>query len=57
MPEEKLKAMEEQKMQISKVAKKEIDTGQVWSCPICGKQHRLLHVETEKAVRHALRKP
>ena len=57
MPEEKLKAMEEQKMQISKVAKKEIDTGQVWSCPICGKQHRLVHVETEKAVRHALRKP
>jgi hypothetical protein len=53
-PEEKHKTMEEQKMEISKLAKKEIDTGQVWSCPICGRQHRLVHVETEKAVRHAL---
>jgi len=53
-PEEKLKTIEEQKMQTSKGAKKEIDTGQVWMCPICGKQHRLVHVETEKAVRHAL---
>jgi rubrerythrin len=55
-PEEKLKAMEEQEEQQPKATKKEIDTGQVWSCPICGKQHRLVHVETEKAVRHALRK-
>lgn len=53
-PEEKLKTIEKQKMQTSKGAKKEIDTGQVWMCPICGKQHRLVHVETEKAVRHAL---
>ena len=53
-PEEKLKTIEEQKMEISKGARKEIDTGQVWMCPICGKQHRLVHVETEKAVRHAL---
>jgi rubrerythrin len=53
-PEEKLKTIEEQKMQTSKGAKKEIDTGQVWTCPICGKQHRLVHVEKEKAVRHAL---
>jgi rubrerythrin len=54
--EEKLKTVEEQKMEISKGARKEIDTGQVWMCPICGRQHRLVHVETEKAVRHALRK-
>jgi rubrerythrin len=53
-PEEKLKTMEEQEAQQPKAAKKEIDTGQVWTCPICGKQHRLVHVETEKAVRHAL---
>ena len=53
-PEEKLKTIEEQKTEISKGARKEIDTGQVWTCPICGKQHRLVHVETEKAVRHAL---
>jgi rubrerythrin len=51
-PEEKLRAMEEQE----KTAKKEIDTGQVWLCPICGRQHRLVHVETEKTVGHALRK-
>jgi len=56
-PEEKLKAMEEQKAYKTKKVKKEIDIGQVWSCPICGKQHRLVHVETEKTVRHALRKP
>jgi rubrerythrin len=53
-PEEKLKTMEEQEAQQPRAAKKEIDTGQVWTCPICGKQHRLVHVETEKAVRHAL---
>jgi len=53
-PEEKLKTMEEQEAQQPKAARKEIDTGQVWTCPICGKQHRLVHVETEKAVRHAL---
>jgi rubrerythrin len=53
-PEEKLKKVEEPKM--SKGVRREIDTGQVWTCPICGRQHRLLHVETEKAVRHALRR-
>jgi rubrerythrin len=53
-PEDKLKKIEEQEAQQPKMAKKEIDTGQVWTCPICGKQHRLVHVETEKAVRHAL---
>jgi hypothetical protein len=56
-PEEKLAEKEEEKLQQKKTAKKEVDTGQVWSCPICGKQHRLVHVETEKTVKHALRKP
>jgi ssDNA-binding Zn-finger/Zn-ribbon topoisomerase 1 len=54
-PEEKL---EEKKAKLpkKKATKKEVDTGQVWSCPICGKSHRLVHVETEKAVKHELRK-
>lgn len=53
-PEEKL---EEKKEKLKpKAPKKEVDTGQVWSCPICGKSHRLVHVETEKTVKHALRK-
>jgi hypothetical protein len=56
-PEEKLKAMKEQKIPTEKVGKRELDTGQVWMCPICGKQHRLVHVETERTVKHALRKP
>lgn len=55
-PEEKLKQKEE-KLLKKKTTKKEVDTGQVWSCPICGKKHRLVHVETEKTVKHKLRKP
>jgi rubrerythrin len=52
-PEEKLEA--KTKLLKPKAPKKEVDTGQVWSCPICGKSHRLVHVETEKTVKHALR--
>lgn len=55
-PEEKVKEKEE-KLLKKKTKKKEVDTGQLWSCPICGKKHRLVHVETEKTVKHALRKP
>jgi rubrerythrin len=55
-PEEKLKEKEENLLK-KKTTKKEVDTGQVWVCPICGKKHRLVHVETEKTVKHALRKP
>lgn len=55
-PEEKLKAVEERMATAAEIVKKEIDTGQIWACPICGKKHRLMHVETGKAVRHALRK-
>jgi rubrerythrin len=54
-PEEKLEEKKEQLLK-PKAPKKEVDTGQVWSCPICGKSHRLVHVETEKTVKHALRK-
>jgi hypothetical protein len=49
-PEEKLKE------KMTKATKKEVDTGQVFSCPICGKKHRLMHIETEKTVKHRLRK-
>jgi rubrerythrin len=55
-PEERLKEKEERLLK-KKTAKTEVDTGQVWVCPICGKKHRLVHVETEKTVKHALRKP
>lgn len=55
-PEEKLEEQEERLLK-TKATKKEVDTGQVWSCPICGKKHRLVHLETEKSVKHALRKP
>ena len=53
-PEDKLEA--KTKLLKPKALKKEVDTGQVWSCPICGKNHRLVHVETEKTVKHVLRK-
>jgi len=55
-PEEKLEE-EKQRLLKTKATKKEVDTGQVCSCPICGKKHRLIHVETEKTVKHTLRKP
>jgi rubrerythrin len=55
-PEEKLEE-EEERLLKKKKTKKEVDTGEVWLCPICGKKHRLVHVETEKTVKHALRKP
>jgi len=55
-PEEKMKE-KEQTQQKKKAPKKEVDTGQNWSCPICGKKHRLIHVETETTVKHVLREP
>ena len=55
-PEEELEA-KEQSQQKQKAPKKEVDTGEVWSCPICGKKHQMVHVETEKTVKHVLRKP
>ena len=55
-PEETLKE-KEQTAQKKKAPKKEVDTGQDWSCPICGEKHRLMHLETENVVKHVLRKP
>jgi hypothetical protein len=46
----------EQTAQKKKASKKETDTGQDLICSICGKTHRLIHVETEKTIRHKLRK-
>jgi hypothetical protein len=55
-PEERLKTTQENK-QKKKLIKKELDTGINWSCPICGKKHRLVHVETENSVKHVMREP
>jgi hypothetical protein len=55
-PEEKLKEREALTKK-RKVNKKEVDTGQVWSCPICNRKHRLIHVEAGETVKHQLRKP
>lgn len=55
-PEEELKKMK-QIVSKKKETKKEIDTKQDLSCSICGKKHRLIHVETERAVKHVLRNP
>ncbi len=55
-PEEKLQEKLQSPPKKNK-PKTEIDTGHDLVCPICGKTHRLVHVETEKSVKHVLRKP
>ncbi|MFQ6074248.1 MAG: hypothetical protein ACE5KC_03405, partial [Candidatus Bathyarchaeia archaeon] len=57
-PEEGLKEYEEQKQlrKLSKRAVKQIDTGHVWTCPICGLEFNFIHVETETKRRHKLKK-
>ena len=56
-PEEGLKQHEEQKwLEKQRREAKEIDTGQVWACPICGLEFKLIHVETETKRRHKLKK-
>ena len=54
-PEEKLDQRVKD-LQKKKTLKKERDTGQVLTCSICGNQHRLIHIENERNVRHVLRK-
>jgi hypothetical protein len=54
-PEEKLKEKERAKHK-KIVLRKELDSGQDWFCPICGEKNRLIHKETEKGVKHILRK-
>lgn len=55
-PEEKLKTLQEQERKKPRERKKEIDTGQTWSCPICGDKFRLRHIEGETTTKHALKK-
>ena len=55
-PQEKLQEKIETPSKKKKI-KKEIDTGHKLVCPLCGKVHRLVHVETGKSVRHVLRNP
>lgn len=57
-PEEGLKIYEEQKRlkTLSKEAVKQIDTGHVWTCPICGLDFNFIHVETETKRKHKLKK-
>ncbi|MBC7131098.1 hypothetical protein H5T51_07780, partial [Candidatus Bathyarchaeota archaeon] len=57
-PEQKLMELEAEKAEEAEKPKKvrqEIDTAQIVTCPICGKQHRLIHIETEKATEHVLK--
>lgn len=54
-PEEKI--IERELKEKSRVTKKEVDTGQIWSCPICNRKHRLIHVERGESIKHKLQKP
>jgi len=57
-PEEGLKKHEEQKRlrMLSKEATRQIDTGHVWTCPICGLEFSFIHIETENKRKHKLKK-
>jgi len=57
-PEEGLRIHEELKQlkMRSKEAVKQIDTGHVWKCSICGLEFNFIHVETETKRRHKLKK-
>lgn len=54
--EEKLEALRQHERQKPKTRKKEIDTGQALTCPVCGDKFRLKHIEKDIAVKHALGK-
>jgi len=56
LPEEKIKTLQEQERLKAKERKKEIDTGQTWTCPVCGDEFRLKHIEGETSTKHALKK-
>lgn len=57
-PEEGLEKSEEQKQlkRLRKKAVKQIDTGHVWTCSICGLEFNFIHVETEAKRKHKLKK-
>ena len=55
-PEEKITELQEQEKQKPQETKKEIDTGQIWKCPICGDELRMKHIEAERANKHSFKK-
>ncbi len=55
-PEQKLEEMQREKPK-PKERKKEIDTGQTWTCPICGEKLRTKHIEYEATVKHVFKRP
>lgn len=55
-PEQRLMELMAEKAETPKKRCRKIDTAQVIACPICGVEHRLVHVEAENAVRHVLKR-
>jgi hypothetical protein len=57
-PEEGLEKHEEQKRlkMLTKEAVRQIDTGHIWTCPICGLEFGFIHVEAETKSRHKLKR-
>lgn len=55
-PEQRLMELEAERAEAPKKARREIDTAQIVTCPICGGQHRLIHIEVEGAVKHILKR-
>jgi len=55
-PEQKLTTSQQQDKLKPKESKKEIDTGQMLTCPVCGEKFRLRHIEKEASVRHTFKK-
>jgi len=55
-PEEKMRTLQEEKEQKQVAKTKEIDTGHVWTCPICGSGFQFLHIEKERTHTHKLKK-
>lgn len=54
-PQDKLRTLLQERLNLPE-KKKEIDTGQVLTCAVCGGKFRLKHVEQETTVKHALKK-
>ena len=55
-PEERMRTVEKEQAQKQGVKTKEMDTGHVWTCPICGSGFQFLHVERERTRTHKLKK-
>jgi hypothetical protein len=54
-PEEKVIALQEREMAKPQEMRKEIDTGQILKCSICGDEFRMKHIETERVTKHSLK--